>query len=139
MHLKGAEEVTPGQRFYEGPNDIHTVSRNARGQPAAPEHVMAGSAVADMCPDIFRSRLAHCSPIDGKRIVAIPLFDWRGIQERELGGMRSVLSCDRTVDKDYGSRWTTVFAIRGSSNAVRSPAFLPGAGTRRAASGLRHL
>jgi quercetin dioxygenase-like cupin family protein len=31
MQLKGGKEVTltPGQSFYEGPNDIHTVGRNA--------------------------------------------------------------------------------------------------------------
>src|SRR5215470_3305058 len=31
MQLKGGEQVTltPGQTFYEGPNDIHTVGRNA--------------------------------------------------------------------------------------------------------------
>ena len=31
MQLKGGEEITltPGQTFYEGPNDIHTVGRNA--------------------------------------------------------------------------------------------------------------
>lgn len=31
MGLKGGKEVTltPGQTFYEGPNDIHTVGRNA--------------------------------------------------------------------------------------------------------------
>ena len=31
MQLKGEKEVTltPGQTFYEGPNDIHTVGRNA--------------------------------------------------------------------------------------------------------------
>ncbi|WP_426703042.1 cupin domain-containing protein [Rhodanobacter sp. Col0626] len=31
MGLKGDKEVTlmPGQTFYEGPNDIHTVGRNA--------------------------------------------------------------------------------------------------------------
>jgi quercetin dioxygenase-like cupin family protein len=31
MQLKGRKEVTltPGQTFYEGPNDIHTVGRNA--------------------------------------------------------------------------------------------------------------
>src|ERR1700749_4068164 len=31
MQLKGVKEVTltPGQSFYEGPNDIHTVGRNA--------------------------------------------------------------------------------------------------------------
>jgi len=31
MQLKGGTEVTltPGQTFYEGPNDIHTVGRNA--------------------------------------------------------------------------------------------------------------
>jgi quercetin dioxygenase-like cupin family protein len=31
MQVKGGKEVTlkPGQTFYEGPNDIHTVSRNA--------------------------------------------------------------------------------------------------------------
>jgi len=31
MQVKGAKEVTltPGQSFYEGPNDIHTVGRNA--------------------------------------------------------------------------------------------------------------
>jgi len=31
MQVKGAKEVTltPGQTFYEGPNDIHTVGRNA--------------------------------------------------------------------------------------------------------------
>ena len=31
MQVKGAEAVTlhPGQTFYEGPNDIHLVSRNA--------------------------------------------------------------------------------------------------------------
>jgi quercetin dioxygenase-like cupin family protein len=30
MQLKGGKEVTltPGQTFYEGPNDIHTVGRN---------------------------------------------------------------------------------------------------------------
>ncbi|AIF48179.1 cupin domain-containing protein [Dyella japonica] len=37
MSLKGGKEVTlgPGQTFYEGPNDIHTVGRNASlTQPA---------------------------------------------------------------------------------------------------------
>lgn len=31
MQLKGGKEVTltPGQTFYEGPNDIHAVGRNA--------------------------------------------------------------------------------------------------------------
>src|SRR5712672_2903690 len=31
MQVKGAKEVTltPGQSFYEGPNDIHVVGRNA--------------------------------------------------------------------------------------------------------------
>ncbi|MFC0398747.1 cupin domain-containing protein [Paraburkholderia rhizosphaerae] len=31
MQLKGGKEVTltPGQSFYEGPNDVHTVGRNA--------------------------------------------------------------------------------------------------------------
>ena len=31
MQLKGMKEITltPGQTFYEGPNDIHTVGRNA--------------------------------------------------------------------------------------------------------------
>lgn len=37
MGVKGGKEVTltPGQTFYEGPNDIHTVGRNASAtQPA---------------------------------------------------------------------------------------------------------
>lgn len=37
MQVKGGKEVTltPGQTFYEGPNDIHTVGRNASTtQPA---------------------------------------------------------------------------------------------------------
>ena len=37
MQVKGGKEVTltPGQTFYEGPNDIHTVGRNASNtQPA---------------------------------------------------------------------------------------------------------
>src|SRR6185437_1082354 len=37
MQLKGGKEVTlkPGQTFYEGPNDVHTVGRNAsQTQPA---------------------------------------------------------------------------------------------------------
>jgi quercetin dioxygenase-like cupin family protein len=31
MQVKGGKAVTlaPGQTFYEGPNDIHTVGRNA--------------------------------------------------------------------------------------------------------------
>jgi len=31
MQLKGGKEIalTPGQTFYEGPNDIHSVGRNA--------------------------------------------------------------------------------------------------------------
>jgi len=31
MQVKGGKEVTlaPGQTFYEAPNDIHTVGRNA--------------------------------------------------------------------------------------------------------------
>ena len=31
MQVKGEKEVTltPGQTFYEGPNDVHVVSRNA--------------------------------------------------------------------------------------------------------------
>ena len=31
MQVKGGKELTltPGQTFYEGPNDIHVVSRNA--------------------------------------------------------------------------------------------------------------
>lgn len=37
MQLNGGKEITltPGQTFYEGPNDIHTVGRNAsRTKPA---------------------------------------------------------------------------------------------------------
>jgi quercetin dioxygenase-like cupin family protein len=37
MQIKGAEPVTlhPGQTFYEGPNDIHVVGRNAsKTEPA---------------------------------------------------------------------------------------------------------
>ncbi|WP_160107755.1 cupin domain-containing protein [Pseudomonas izuensis] len=37
MAVKGGKEVTlmPGQSFYEGPNDIHTVGRNAsKDKPA---------------------------------------------------------------------------------------------------------
>jgi len=37
MQVKGGKEVilTPGQTFYEGPNDVHTVGRNASDtQPA---------------------------------------------------------------------------------------------------------
>ena len=37
MQVKGGKEVTltPGQTFYEGPNDVHVVSRNAsRTKPA---------------------------------------------------------------------------------------------------------
>jgi quercetin dioxygenase-like cupin family protein len=37
MQVKGGKEVTltPGQTFYEGPDDIHTVDRNAsKTQPA---------------------------------------------------------------------------------------------------------
>ena len=37
MQVKGGKEVTltPGQTYYEGPNDIHTVGRNAsQTQPA---------------------------------------------------------------------------------------------------------
>jgi quercetin dioxygenase-like cupin family protein len=37
MQLNGGKEVTltPGQTFYEGPNDVHTVGRNAsRTKPA---------------------------------------------------------------------------------------------------------
>ena len=31
MQVRGGKEVTlvPGQTFYEGPNDVHTVGRNA--------------------------------------------------------------------------------------------------------------
>jgi quercetin dioxygenase-like cupin family protein len=31
MQLRGGKEVTltPGQTFYEGPDDVHTVGRNA--------------------------------------------------------------------------------------------------------------
>ena len=31
MQVRGAKEVTltPGQSFYEGPNDVHVVGRNA--------------------------------------------------------------------------------------------------------------
>jgi quercetin dioxygenase-like cupin family protein len=37
MQVKGGKEVTlkPGQTFYEGPNDIHTVGRNASKTEAA--------------------------------------------------------------------------------------------------------
>jgi quercetin dioxygenase-like cupin family protein len=37
MQVKGGKQVTltPGQTFYEGPNDVHTVDRNAsKTQPA---------------------------------------------------------------------------------------------------------
>jgi quercetin dioxygenase-like cupin family protein len=37
MQVKGGKEVmlTPGQTFYEGPDDVHVVSRNASStQPA---------------------------------------------------------------------------------------------------------
>src|SRR4051794_8650292 len=37
MQVKGGKEVTltPGQSFYEGPDDIHTVGRNASDTQAA--------------------------------------------------------------------------------------------------------
>ena len=37
MQVKGGKDVTltPGQTFYEGPNDIHTVSRNASSTKSA--------------------------------------------------------------------------------------------------------
>ena len=37
MQVKGGKEITlrPGQSFYEGPNDIHVVSRNASGTKSA--------------------------------------------------------------------------------------------------------
>jgi quercetin dioxygenase-like cupin family protein len=37
MQVKGGKEVTltPGQTFYEGPNDIHTVGRNASSSKPA--------------------------------------------------------------------------------------------------------
>ena len=37
MQVKGQQELTlrPGQTFYEGPNDIHVVSRNASGTKPA--------------------------------------------------------------------------------------------------------
>ncbi len=37
MQLKGGKEVTltPGQTFYEGPNDVHVVGRNASSTKAA--------------------------------------------------------------------------------------------------------
>jgi quercetin dioxygenase-like cupin family protein len=37
MQLKGGKEVTltPGQTFYEGPNDIHAVGRNASSKKPA--------------------------------------------------------------------------------------------------------
>jgi quercetin dioxygenase-like cupin family protein len=37
MQVKGGKEVTlgPGQTFYEGPNDIHTVGRNASSTKSA--------------------------------------------------------------------------------------------------------
>ncbi|HEY8245657.1 MAG TPA: cupin domain-containing protein [Methyloceanibacter sp.] len=37
MQVKGGEQVTlqPGQTFYEGPNDIHVVGRNASKTEAA--------------------------------------------------------------------------------------------------------
>ncbi len=38
-----------------------------------------------------------------------------------------------------GSFGSVVLAMRESENAVRSPAFFPGAGSRRAASGFFHL
>jgi len=37
MQVKGGKEITltPGQTFYEGPNDIHVVSRNASSTKSA--------------------------------------------------------------------------------------------------------
>src|SRR6266566_956728 len=37
MQVKGGKEVTltPGQTFYEGPNDVHVVGRNASGTKPA--------------------------------------------------------------------------------------------------------
>jgi quercetin dioxygenase-like cupin family protein len=37
MQVKGGKEITlrPGQSFYEGPNDIHVVSRNASSTKSA--------------------------------------------------------------------------------------------------------
>ena len=37
MQLKGGQQVTltPGQTFYEGPDDVHVVDRNASGSKSA--------------------------------------------------------------------------------------------------------
>jgi quercetin dioxygenase-like cupin family protein len=53
MQVRGGEKVTlrPGQTFYEGPNDVHTVGRNASAtKPAKFVVVMLKNKGAEVLP-----------------------------------------------------------------------------------------
>jgi quercetin dioxygenase-like cupin family protein len=58
MQVKGAEPVTlhPGQTFYEGPNDIHLVGRNASKTESAKFLVVFVKKKGGAYPDTGRIR-----------------------------------------------------------------------------------
>src|SRR5260370_20951137 len=59
MQLKGGKEITltPGQTFYEGPNDIHTVGRNASNTKPAKFIVFLVSFCRETWKSLARKRL----------------------------------------------------------------------------------
>ena len=73
MQVKGGKEVTlkPGQSFYEGPDDIHTVGRNASQTESAkflvflvkdigaPVLIQAASMIANATVMLDRSHRNH--------------------------------------------------------------------------------
>src|SRR5437868_12764477 len=66
MQVKGGKEITltPGQSFYEGPNDIHTVGRNASATKPAKFIVvlLKDKGAPVLLPVDLTSASVHASP-----------------------------------------------------------------------------
>ena len=64
MQLKGGKEVTltPGQTFYEGPNDIHVLGSNAsKTKPAKFVVVLVKNKTRRCWYRSSKSNLSHCA------------------------------------------------------------------------------
>jgi len=59
MQLKGGQEVTltPGQTFYEGPDDVHLVDRNASSTAPAKFVVFCSNASTALCCPLIGAQI----------------------------------------------------------------------------------
>ena len=110
MQLKGGKEVTltPGHTFYEGPNDIHTVGRNASNtKPAKFIVFLVKDKGAPVLLPVSQRRRAF-------------LLRQNSIQEKSKGTI-TVRDGTRIYDKDWGEGPVVTFSRGCGGHTGRRP------------------